>query len=1417
MGNSLSASSSGKGGKTNKRPTDTKFPLTVNSENLESGHYVALYTGLDVVKINEICKSMDAVATITDLTLVIIGARSTKNNINTKYIIKSVKVKDEVEVRTSSNATDEKENDKENKEENNKENDENEKDKNNLFEITLDKNYYMLITTSLCELANEKQIKLLRSIDQQKYADIKIGSKHELDSSEYFDAFIDDDMTTMKDSKNPINPIKQFKIFMELPAVPTIHLNIETLQLQYNSSYAYVAVCNLIKLKDCMAHINTVKNNANILGIYYYNKTDTFIADAVKKFIIAEDTIVTSNSEYSIFSVGHNNPDISNKTIQFRRRIINLTPDSTSGRANFKLTITEGVGTLVPNNISIGYQQPKKLFIGGADDKVTQVFMESQIIQFRRSDFQLYIGYIDPLYEIDIIGTLMNANNIPKKKFILYCKTDVVDSFKMPTGLFKTAENGITNIENLEDNVNISNNYYLTLGVSENANIEDYDIVNKHGSSLNISTLRNNEVKSKQALLSSHTGDMKAFGAYVPDSELLLPNNYKDDKQIVLVCAMETSPSAVWNMAKNLANKYNYTNWILYFSLLKAYTLGKCTGYTSFDMDNDMKILYPSNMNLKLETKNSFSFEITSDDKKVFIFSQKYIKSTTRAEYIGSFSVYPGKVPSTESEYQQYKYSLVQNLSYIKYDEADVGFSLRDTFIGGMPNTLTIYANIDIQNSPEIDQTALTNNVGVYFDYLPSIQNAVSMQAYINTLNQFMLRGSNEKVVKYCCLMRVRKEWIKTPPPEKFFEVIEGQNPDYVIIFMFGGTDFRYKFDAAARKLHLKDFPDIIFNTEIAKSKEHKSDGIYVEDPLPLVIKARDEKRYINVPLHPNVAIRSLPIINYDQHDGISISLRETEYSVGDLLQTGTPFQKDLSFTRYTYFAEDWTYFFYILKTLVNEPKTKANCVILFHIRSFDWNNIEMPSLRSAIEEYIKTGDNPFEGFSVVFDNINNIYILSNVDVIIDKDSKFYTFGHGKLLIKSKINHDVELSSMEDLLLNMIKNKFEYNEHTNIYSSVQYYVRPSVTYDPMYYQQVDKAARKSSGVTLESENIFWSSVSAFVYIEDLDKFEVENLIDMAKYLYLNLYGFYIVSKVSYDNTSIKPYIYNNCIVIRGNDKGEISINETIDKNMYYIKIYDSKHSNIFMKFGLWINDDVEVKANDIKNIDFLINKTMGVEYDTAMKVFGNERLEVKQNYMNFKFPNDTVGSFPKFVNFTTHLNKYILFARPIPKEELLRYRYKSSYAILTVLPKVVGTVLDFSEIVNFVVQWYTIASKELKYIMIYLDIDKPFEKPSKEYKLTIDNVEYNTADFTYTERSNILIYPKIDINTVSGSYKFEDNVSFSIDKKPVYDANLVQYYIEPNGHAILLLKGKSSGFKAQAQHTLNYLDMRLFINEVISK
>lgn len=1435
MGNSISGNG-GTGTGVVNRPSHN-YPLTVNSNDLQDGHYVCFYTNLDSEQINKICKSMDGVSTITDLTIIIGGARTSKKTVNSKYYLTSVKYKNDNKDDTTTTAestnadTKVKSTDKQT-------NDNNEisptESTTNDFGIIMDSSYYLIISSSLLETATNEQIDLKRSVNSTKYgAIIYIGSKYKNYVETYFDAYITDDFKNIESSKNPINGIKKRKIFDELPSVPSIYFKLSTLQSQYSSRYFFVSVCKLTTLSNGMSHIETIRNNANLMAIYYYSKSDVFLKDALKQFVYDEFTIETSNSDYNIFSVGHQSPNPSTNTVVFRGRTIQLNPSSKS--SDFRLSFPNG--DLIPSDISKGFQQGKRLFPAGITDNVTQIFNPSQTIILNRNDFCLYIGFVKTDVEIDLIGTLLNGMNIPKQKFILYVNDDVFGkSYKLPDGLYTTPNNGITNIVYLKSGVNVSDNYYLTLGIDVTSTIDNDDIVNVPGDNkLQLKTLRNNEVLSKQAIFGSHAGDMKTIGAYIPDSELLLPTSYDNDSRLVVVCALNTTPSAIWNMAKNMVKRYDRKNWILYFSLLNDTTINDCNGFTILDNDHNMKILYSTEMLASVKVKQSYSFEVLVGKEKVFMLSQRYINSSTRKNYISVFSLYPGKIPSTEPEYQQYKYSLVKNLSYINYEIQELQSSLKDLFIGGLSNNITLYANMSKFKKPVINQEKLTGEKGMYFDYFPTINSASIMQSYLSVFEDFMSKGSNSKIVRYTCLMRVRKEWIKNSPPNKtYFEVIEGENTDLCLIFMFGGTDLRYTYNSATKTFTLPTFQSIIFDSSIAKDDVPKSSDVYIANQLEKITPPTDELRHINAPISASFFILRSTITSYEQLDSMAFFFRKYTTDIGSFMQNGSIFQTDISFTRHTLLKQTWFYFVYMINTLLKKTtETNANCIIFLKVTTFDETNIAIPSLKTSLQNCLSTGSieksltkpttpsGVFKNFSVTYDNVNRIYIISNIDVVIGANSAFYTFNYGRMYINStEVKQTTELND-GDLKLDLISNSFYFTQDSNIFSRVSYAIREKSESPPIIYPQVDKASKKSSGVTITSDNSFWSSVRAFVYIDDLSKFEVANLIDMTKYLYVNLNRLFIISLVSYDITSPDSWVLNKCVVIRGNDKTTISMNLQNDNKYYYIKLNDPNVTTDFMKFGIW-NSTADIKNSDLENLDFIVNKQKGTTYDGNMQILSNERIGIVDNFINFTFPKDTMGSFPKFNEFTTKLNKYILFVRPIEKNVLSNLILNNGIAVLELNMLTANDQFDFSEIINYVVQWRALSKNQLQRVIIFMNRGRSIKRPNKEYKLEIDGLSYNTSEFTFTDNPDVIIFPKCDYNKLDNSWILADNayylnptfkttttnnnVNYAIYSGPTKKQNNIDIYIGPQ-----------SKYKQLSSNTSNYLNMSINIKNVITK
>ena len=1416
MGNSIS----GGGGTNGGRPIN-KYPLTINANELKDGHYVCFYTGLDIEKINNICKSMESVASITDLTIIINSARSNKKTIDKKYTLTSVSLNDDEQEKKTDTVTD-----------SNNTNDntlaaatdtatntDNKTDTKNEYGIEINDNYYLLISSSLLQSANKNEIILKRSINNNYIAKILIGTQNQNNTSVYFDAYITNDFKTMLNSSNPANVIKQMRIFTELPAVSSIYFNFSTLQLQYSSRYYFVSVCEVNKLNNIMPHIESVRNNANVMGIYYFSKPNSFLQDAFNIFTPDEQKLVVETKDYTIFSIGNQTMDTSKKTVGFKGRTINLNSGS---NANYWLYKTQNDGyQLRTESIKYGYVQGKRLFSNGAVDNVTQIFQGDQTINLNRTDFQLYIGYIKPVDEIDIIGTILNSTNIPTQKFIYYCSTDVLKGFKnFPKGIYAAPENGITNIANLEEGVNVSNDYLLTMSFKKESDTTSYDIVNPHGSALALKTLRKNQIVTKSALIGTHAGDMKSNGAYIPDSELILPSTFESTDKILVITALDTSPAAVWNMARNLVFKKGVKNWVLYFSLLPTFNLGEFDDFTLLEHDNKMKILYYKDSGFVLNSLNSTDFNILKDDKKILLISQQYINESTRKEYLSAATIYPGKATSSLPEYQQYKYNIVKNLSYIDYGISELSFELNEMFIGGVSNNINIYSNLVKAEAPVVDLSRLTGTNVMYFDYFPTIKNIDEMNSYLDVFKDIMTRGSNNKIIKYTCLMRVRKEWIKTKKPDPlFFEIIEGVNPDYALIFLFGGTNTRYTYNSVNKTFTLDKFQSIIFNTEMAKSSVPSERDVYLEDQLEAIIKPSDSMRYINIPLNTSTVFQQNTITTYNPRDNLSCYLSEYKPDNNSVILNGSVIQKDMSFSRLTFVQDYWNYIIYFLTEIrTSLDKSNTTAILFLNISDLSRINIEINSLTTGIDNYLKKPEeSPYANFSTIYDKDNKLYTVSNIDVTIGKDAEFYSFLYDKMYIKSNFKPSPSQDSNYYLLLDMLQNKFIFSDSSAMFTNVAISVKTSSVSKPIEYVQVDRAARRTNGVTVDTDNTFWNSIRSFAFIDDLSKFEVNNLIEMMKYISVSLNGFFIISLVSYDTTSVDTWSKDRCVIIRGNVEDTVNISyKGENKKYYYVVLTDSKYKTSYMKFGIW-NSEVNMESSDLTDIDFIINKMDGLPYDTKFKINTNERVHIEDAYFKFNLPRETQNSFPKFLQFTTYLNKYILFARPVDKN-LIPTDMVDFIAVLEITLTDNSDEFDFSEIINFVVQWRTMTKNQLKRVLINT-VNKSIKKPDKEYKIIIDQITYTTEDFVFTDNDRVLIYPKIDYDNLAGAWALDTNVFYAETVKDNQPSDSV-YYSGPGrqeGGKIKVSVGADSEYMTGKETNLTQINMQMYIHDIVMK
>lgn len=1384
MGNSLSGGNDKTTGGGGGRPGGGNvYPLTVNSNALEDGHYLCFYSSLTVDQINNICKSLDGVAGITDLTIIISGATTTRSNmskITSKYIINKVMVKESES--SSTVTTDDKTDDKTAKDNNSntttkKDDDTTTTTDTNTYGISLLENSYIIISSAiLLNSATKNEIILKRSINENEGdAIVKIGSSFSSYTEKYFDCFLTDDLKTLQSSSNPINKITKIRVFQELPAATSIYFNITTLQLTYSGRFSYITVCNVNNLNLAMSHFKSVNNNSNCMAIYYYDKKDNFLRDALKTYVYdkTNPVVETSTNDKYIFSIGHNSPNPNNKTVRFLDSIINLTPDATTNIPDFKITTNNW--KLLPTNISKGFQLSKRMFSNGIVDNTTQVFGKNQTIQYNRSDFMFYVGFLKADTEIDIVGTLFNATTLPTRKFILYYSENVFGDYNFPNGLYRVGNNGITNIANLKDGVNISNNYSLTLGLSNNATVEQYDIISTSNYGVNVKTLRNNHVNSKQAIFSSHPTDLTTAGAYVSDSVLIIPSNVTplDTNKFYVILSIKTTPTAVWNLAKNLLYKYNCKNFVIYVTLIEGFSLNNCNGFTIYKHKNKMILICPDTTNqLTYTIKNEDgAFSISNDkNEKLFYGSQSYIDKSIQKNYLNYFSIYPEKIPSSESEYQQFKYALIQNMSYIDYNVRETQVNLSDLFVGGPSNTLTLYLNMVKLPDPIINQVYLNDTVGIYFDYFPSITSKNLMDSYINVFRTFLNNGDNKNIIGYTCLMRVRKEWLTSTnkPDENYFQIIEGDNKDYSLLFMFGGKKRRFIYNSGNKSFTSSGFQSIILNTEEASKIQPtniKSKDIYIENPLDAVIKTSDAVRNLSVPLNVSFNYAVRPITSYEKFDFISLYLRpyaelnssNTVFFSGDIIQS------DISLTRctaiYLYLYET----ILLLNTINNKTINSTYFALFINILDIYTTNTKLPSFLTHAQEFFKTTQPTLK---VIYDSVNNIYIITNAKLIISPGSDYYSLNNGKILINSPhVKYNDKYDSKYDLMLDLSNSKFEFDSTNITYQSRDFGMRTYSGGEVTPFSQVDIVSRTTSGITVNSKFDFWQSVYSFIYLPEIDKVEVENLQSLNIRLRQSLRNFFIVSLVSYDNTTSEPWIYDKCIVIRGNENH--SINITKNQNRYYIKIYDIDYTSVFMKFGLWYSGQA-ASGSDLLELDFLFNKSVGINYMDIINVLFNERVDIQTNYYNFTIDNTTLASFPKFSNFLNISNRYILFQRPVDKG--IMGNFENGKNIVLVLEGTdMRTETHFSEIINYLTQIHTMAKGNISYIIFYKNDSLGIKKPDSVQTIRIDKIDYSSDNFVYTENPNVVIFPKTsNYDSISKVYNLTDNIQFTLDNNAIF-------------------------------------------------
>lgn len=1459
MGNSLSSISGTGGVGGDNDPKREKYPLTFNATELDSGHYIAFYNDLKVDDINNILSSMTGVSAIVDLTLIIAGARSTTSTVaNTSYIIKSIQYRkstssDKPDAQTDEDAPKKSESDEkgdtsssvltaaatetDDKDKTTKDNDKTteDNDKSNLFKVTLDKDFLMIITVnSLLKSVNEKSLTVLRSFDEVYTSQILF--KPDSTITEHYDAVLTEsnDSITIKSSDNPANSIKARKIFMELADVSTIYLETVTLQLTYNARYRYSATYKIENLELALQHINTIRSNENIMTIYYYDNSNKFLEYGLKKFVPEIENITVVNNKNTYFAVGQQDQKPEKNLITFSDRTFDLNFSSQQSTNDFKVTETTNTKAIItPLDISCGYIQTRTLF-NKFQDNVTQVFQKNQTIQLSRYDFQLYIGYINVLEEIDIVGTLLNTTTIDTltQKFILYCNKDIFSDYTSKNSkLFIHDKNMITNIDKLKDDsaeINISQNGYLTLSTSKSSDITQYDIVNSDTTKLQMKTLRNNQIETKQALLSTHSGDMKSTGGYVPDSSIQLPSNYlqqdENSDKFVVVYAIETTPTAVWNMARNLVSFHSKTNWLLYFSLLEKFanSLGTQENFDIVKLSHNMMMVYPKNNEKTVTVNDDKKIVITINETKVLILDEKYIQRDVReqADTLSTFSCYPGKVTAAiDDNFSKFIYDSVKKLSYIEYDESmqTLFVSTNDIFVGGMANTLTLYANLTKIPRPTIDSASFTNTSVKCFDYLPSIKSNTILQQYITVLLEFF----NVNSQSYICVIRILKS-IKVDEDAHFTRV-SGANELYDLLIFRSNDTLTHKFDKSTMTFTFDNYPSITFDTEKAKSKEPLSkDVIYLENPLDKTIKASDDDRYINMTVTNAIDFKRDPAITYNNIDNISLVLSDvTNTTRTDITMQGGLFSSNLSNSRYTYMSMD-LYDYNNMLTYILESKTnvtQAPGIIILKNRTLESQRYIHNSLVNIVKNLLKNNEQMTK-YNAFYDNVNKLLVLTNVTIVVDINSLKYTINYDNFYIKSKKNPNVTLDPLydRDFILDIRDSKFEFLSTSTIFNPQTFtwkYERDVAI--RVTGAQLDKVIYNAYGVKITSDNNFWKSIRAFVYIDKLMRDEITNLIKFCSTYTNNLQNFFILSIVDHDQTSSNKGLVGNCCVICGNDSTEITINK--NQRFYYVKLVDPNYKDSFMKFGMWTDTVNKPGSVDLKDLDFIINKFTGKEYTDDHKISTNERISVVKNFINFEFPEGTGSTFQKFFDFANNKNIYILFARPIPKEifnsNTIVPQNNTTVAVMEITTT--GTAIHLSEVINYCTQFRILSKNTISFI-IYTP-KNTITQPDKVYEVEIDSIMYSTKNFKFTENAKVLLYPSVELTKVDGVYNINDTVQFLQPGRdiPSVNQNKVLFSGPSEKSGISANIGTSSKYSKLNNIKQQHIDMTINIHDIVTK
>ncbi|AMB48676.1 ATPase/DNA helicase-like protein [Glossina pallidipes salivary gland hypertrophy virus] len=1123
-----------------------------------------------------------------------------------------------------------------------------------------------------------------------------------------------------------------------------------------NMLYTIVArkqLCLIIKITDQTPFL---MKSALLFGLYYSNLHNRNVA-------------IVNNS---LFCFGYDKLD--GNTLSYNNTKIQLIDGKHDFKMPYQFFLDHENKYIKPISMKYGHVLT---FSNVDNDSTTIIYKQSAtLIPNESMLYDFYVGTLDVKIQPELLGALLNQKPTDFQKAYCYLliepipEEDVItrDFIKNSPNLFyyelihkNEKYTFLTNIEMQKDGTckNIFQNfpsinsiasfalfselgpttydYCLNIGSFQgdrNNLTKKYPYKNVPNIAI-IETLHQKPIKSDITLL-LNIEKTPIAGFYIKAPFIHAPDDFTTPNTFVFISNTVTS-ELINTFLRQVILKYKKYNWIYIFKQIKFNTFKGIISET-VGTKNIYNVVYPIEMKDVKVTNNCIEF-IQKNIKK-FIYLDEIPKHTETNELVCLSATKPTSDKWDFDSLSQIYYTIPKTFSVNIF---------KQVFSGGPVKPLIIQYDEDVIETPKFDKYGLTAASVSYistFIIMPSLETN-KIKPFISFLNEFFNINKNSFIVVIFTSKNNNQETVVN----SFFskDIYERKVTN---------NSFEYK--------NIKEkYPIISFDNEkaIKYNKDEDDLGFYKEEPLIQKFYIQDitnmkNKKIItvNIPFTFNIRLLRRVSLPSNREDNFTIELRKLEEApIRDTKWSGGLYNSFGNlFIRLTFFKgtfDEIARFLYIAKDLL--PPTNYNgcqSFILISLEEFS-RGFRFAGFEERITSYLNR--------ECIFLKDIELYIISTIKFTYQD----FQFNIGPFfdfcVIPSNENFQSVYNKPNKSLnvLNVANSEWTYK--TPLFTNILFDFSYS---DKHFYAQQLDINLNDGLIKCDPVDEHITFVTSFCVLDNVHPSEALNLVKMidGHKQIMERFVFILYLTKDFQTNSTNCWSRDQLFII-ANNKFLRVIEHQLDTPVSEVyKIYIDDVVGTYMKFIYWGNNKHvynNKKMNYLQDVDFIINKAnMGTRYSGDIYIDLNDRTDILPNY--FKFSNVNADLYPQFYNFTSSsssTNNYILFVRPVEKENFIplnNYRNYKNLILTFKLESVNNNEINYTEVLNVLSQIEIL----YPYIECFLLATNNKMKIHSKFVTKINNINYNTNKFINIGGN--FIYPNSAVfETNTNLFKLYDN------------------------------------------------------------